>query len=410
VGFSYQIVASNSPTSYSVTGTLPAGLTLNTVTGVVSGTPTVATVASLTLKATNSAGTGTLPFTLTISAAAATLSSAIDYAGAAVTSTGNTVWNAQNSVTFDGVDAAVSGVIGNSQSSSLKTSVTGPTTLDFRWKVDSEANYDKLSYLLDGVVKESISGTTAWALRSVTIPSGVHQVEWQYAKDSSVASGADAGWVDTVSVRTDAIRLSGDLAFGKVNVSTSSASRNLTIFNDSASSFTVTSITYPTGFSGAFSGTVAAGSSQVVPVTFSPTLAQIYSSSLTVNSNAPSGVNTLAVSGEGQAVTPTTPTLSHNVPVTNLSGAQGSSLVYKIVVPTGATSLTVTTSSGSGDMDLYLKRGATPTTSIFDLKSDGSTTAESVVVNTPIAGDWYVLMSGFSAYSGVTIKAAFHTA
>ena len=36
--FSYQITASNSPTSYGATG-LPPGLTVNTSTGLISGTP-----------------------------------------------------------------------------------------------------------------------------------------------------------------------------------------------------------------------------------------------------------------------------------------------------------------------------------------------------------------------------------
>ncbi|NCX47858.1 MAG: peptidase S8, partial [Verrucomicrobia bacterium] len=39
--FSYQVVASGSPTSYSATG-LPAGLAINATSGVISGTPTAA--------------------------------------------------------------------------------------------------------------------------------------------------------------------------------------------------------------------------------------------------------------------------------------------------------------------------------------------------------------------------------
>jgi uncharacterized protein YhjY with autotransporter beta-barrel domain len=61
VPFSYQIVATNLPTSYSVTGTLPPGnpaLTLNTTTGVISGTPLVAATQTftVTVKAANAAG------------------------------------------------------------------------------------------------------------------------------------------------------------------------------------------------------------------------------------------------------------------------------------------------------------------------------------------------------------------
>ena len=67
--FSYQITATNSPTSYSATG-LPAGLSVNAFSGLISGTPTSAATSTVTLGATNAGGTGNAALTLTISAAA----------------------------------------------------------------------------------------------------------------------------------------------------------------------------------------------------------------------------------------------------------------------------------------------------------------------------------------------------
>ncbi|MGB7727462.1 MAG: IPT/TIG domain-containing protein [Candidatus Acidiferrum sp.] len=65
--FSYQITATNSPTSFGALG-LPAGFTVDTVSGLISGTPTGAALTfSVTLSATNGGGTGTTPLTLTIS-------------------------------------------------------------------------------------------------------------------------------------------------------------------------------------------------------------------------------------------------------------------------------------------------------------------------------------------------------
>ncbi|PYM09168.1 MAG: hypothetical protein DMF15_06680 [Verrucomicrobia bacterium] len=67
--FSYQITATNNPTSYSATG-LPAGLTVNTSTGVISGTPTATGTFTVTISATNSRGTGSATLTITISPSA----------------------------------------------------------------------------------------------------------------------------------------------------------------------------------------------------------------------------------------------------------------------------------------------------------------------------------------------------
>ena len=82
-GYSYQIVASNSPASYNATG-LPAGLSLNSAAGVISGTPTVPGVYSISLSANNASGAGpVLSLTLTVSptTGAPTISSASTTSG-----------------------------------------------------------------------------------------------------------------------------------------------------------------------------------------------------------------------------------------------------------------------------------------------------------------------------------------
>jgi uncharacterized protein with beta-barrel porin domain len=62
---SYQIAATNSPTSYAATG-LPAGVTINTTTGLISGTPTAVGTSNVTISATNAAGTGTASLVITV--------------------------------------------------------------------------------------------------------------------------------------------------------------------------------------------------------------------------------------------------------------------------------------------------------------------------------------------------------
>ncbi|MCF7674168.1 MAG: choice-of-anchor D domain-containing protein [Akkermansiaceae bacterium] len=63
--FSYQIVASNAPTSYAATG-LPAGLAIDTGSGLISGTPTGFGTSVVTLTATNASGSASASLTLTV--------------------------------------------------------------------------------------------------------------------------------------------------------------------------------------------------------------------------------------------------------------------------------------------------------------------------------------------------------
>src|SRR5438045_1560790 len=80
VAFSYQITATNSPTSFGATG-LPPGLTVNTSTGLISGTPTTAGTYSVTISATNVTGTGSATLVITINPAAPVITSALTATG-----------------------------------------------------------------------------------------------------------------------------------------------------------------------------------------------------------------------------------------------------------------------------------------------------------------------------------------
>ena len=70
VQFSYQIAATNNPTSFSASG-LPGGLSFNS-SGLISGTPTASGTTSATIYAINSSGTGSAALTITINPAGST--------------------------------------------------------------------------------------------------------------------------------------------------------------------------------------------------------------------------------------------------------------------------------------------------------------------------------------------------
>jgi hypothetical protein len=67
--FTYQITATNSPTSFGASG-LPAGLTLDGANGLISGTPVAEGVSNVTISATNAAGAGTSSLRLSFGPAA----------------------------------------------------------------------------------------------------------------------------------------------------------------------------------------------------------------------------------------------------------------------------------------------------------------------------------------------------
>jgi hypothetical protein len=37
-----------------------------------------------------------------------------------------------------------------------------------------------------------------WTKKTLSIPSGIHVITWQYSKDSDLSVGSDCGWVDKV--------------------------------------------------------------------------------------------------------------------------------------------------------------------------------------------------------------------
>src|SRR5204863_5008769 len=65
VAFSYQITATNSPTSFGTTVSIP-GVSFSSATGAFSGTPTTAGPFSGNITATNAGGTGTKTLAVTI--------------------------------------------------------------------------------------------------------------------------------------------------------------------------------------------------------------------------------------------------------------------------------------------------------------------------------------------------------
>jgi hypothetical protein len=143
------------------------------------------------------------PQDLVVTGSQASLSDALD-AVQYTWSTSTPGWKSQSLVTHDGVDAAKSEPAADNESRTFETTVTGPGTLSFHWKVDSEQNADVLSVEVDGGSDyDEISGNVDWQEVFFQLPAGQHTVVWSYSKNSSVSIGADCGWVDQIRFIAD---------------------------------------------------------------------------------------------------------------------------------------------------------------------------------------------------------------
>lgn len=206
--FSYQILASNSPTSFSAAG-IPDGLTVS-ATGLISGTPTQSGSFPVTLGATNRAGTGTKVVNFVLAPAPVTLAQAVEshVPPLLIWSTdAPRPWQAQTSFSFDGLHSARSAPLPQGGNSAIETHASGPVTVSFRWTVDSEQGHDFLRFYIDGEFKNQISGPMSpvggpanWEARSYILGPGDHTLRWVYSKDPSTSVGRDAGWLDAVTL------------------------------------------------------------------------------------------------------------------------------------------------------------------------------------------------------------------
>jgi sugar lactone lactonase YvrE len=153
--FSYQVAATNSPTSFTATG-LPAGLSINATTGLISGSPTTAGSSSVTLTATNDLGSSS-PLELNLSIAK----------GSA------TVTLSKLTATYDGISKSVT----------VATSPPG-LSVSIKYNGNASAPADLGSYSVEATVNDA--NYTGSASGTLTITSSS-------SSSSSSSSGSSSG-------------------------------------------------------------------------------------------------------------------------------------------------------------------------------------------------------------------------
>ncbi|NQY35144.1 MAG: M4 family metallopeptidase [Alteromonadaceae bacterium] len=93
--------------------------------------------------------------------------------------------------------------------------------------------------------------------------------------------------------------------------------------------------------------------------------------------------------------------------VTGINVAQGEWYNLAINVPAGAVDFTATISGGSGDSDLYLRKGAAPTTSAYDCRPYSAGSNETCSEAAPGGTTMHIGIRGYRASNGNTLTWSF---
>jgi serine protease len=99
--------------------------------------------------------------------------------------------------------------------------------------------------------------------------------------------------------------------------------------------------------------------------------------------------------------------LQNGVVVTGIQVAQGADVVYELQVPNGASQLFFGMSGGTGDADMYVRRGQRPTDTAYDCRPFRSGNEETCYFPAPESGTYFVRIKGFSAATGVSLYPSF---
>jgi hypothetical protein len=263
--FSYQITATNSPTSFGATG-LPAGLTVNSSNGLIFGTPTTTGTSSVTLNASNSGGTSNATLTLTINNPLPAISSfspnsAIAGAAAQTLTINGTNFVSGSTVTYNGVAHAATFI--SPSESTIQLSAADQAT---------SGNYPII----------------------VTNP------------PPGGGSSAAANFPVTTGGGTTITLFPLNLYFGPQAISTSSPGQAVTLNNTGSVTLNISSFAFTGANQADFAQTntcgssLAAGGSCSITVTYTASSASTESATLTLSSDAQSGPQSVGLMGGGQ--------------------------------------------------------------------------------------------------------------
>lgn len=96
-------------------------------------------------------------------------------------------------------------------------------------------------------------------------------------------------------------------------------------------------------------------------------------------------------------------TLGRNCQRSNLSASAGQLYYLYIYLPAGVTTLTITSTGGTGNADLYYNAASWATTTAYTARSVNAGNGEQLTVSNPAAGYRYISLYATLAFSGVSV-------
>lgn len=87
-----------------------------------------------------------------------------------------------------------------------------------------------------------------------------------------------------------------------------------------------------------------------------------------------------------------------------LSAEKGTALLIPVRVQEGVFRLSITSSGGSGDADLYLLQESPPESTRYDRRPFQQGNAEQVQVIRPSAGRWYLAVHAYEGFEGLQVR------
>jgi hypothetical protein len=134
--------------------------------------------------------------TISVPAPGQTLGDALNAPSLIWTTGGNTAWFGETNTSHDGVSAAQSGAIPVfGQQSTLQTSVTGPGTLTFWWRMASQVFISSLSFSINGAQQANVP-PAGWQQQTAYVGQGAQILLWNCKNNTGYPS---TGWVDQVT-------------------------------------------------------------------------------------------------------------------------------------------------------------------------------------------------------------------